>query len=141
MNIRIGNKIIGNNKPCFIVAEISGNHNGNINNAKKLIFNAKKCGADAVKFQTFKAENIVTTETDQAINDILTPEVQDQLNTPFLNNIELTQEQVDNLRAAITTGSGGGWVLAQLRTNCNHQRGDNSDNSSSTTNNNMLTQG
>ena len=45
------------------------------------------------------------------------------------------------LRAAITTGSGGGWVLAQLRTNCNHQRGDNSDNSSSTTNNNMLTQG
>jgi len=45
------------------------------------------------------------------------------------------------LRAAIVTGSGGGWCLAQLRTNCNHQRGDNSDNSSSTTNNNMLTQG
>ena len=58
MNIRIGNKIIGNNKPCFIVAEISGNHNGNINNAKKLIFNAKKCGADAVKLQTYKPETI-----------------------------------------------------------------------------------
>ena len=58
MNIRIGNRIIGNNKPCFIVAEISGNHNGNINNAKKLIFNAKKCGADAVKLQTYKPETI-----------------------------------------------------------------------------------
>ena len=45
------------------------------------------------------------------------------------------------LKARIVTGSGGGWCLAQLRTNCNHQRGDNSDNSSSTTNNNMLTQG
>ena len=58
MNIKIGNKIIGNNKPCFIVAEISGNHNGNINNAKKLILNAKKCGADAVKLQTYKPETI-----------------------------------------------------------------------------------
>jgi hypothetical protein len=45
------------------------------------------------------------------------------------------------LRAVTVSGSGGSWLLAQLRTNCNHQRGDNSDNSSSTTNNNMLTQG
>ena len=59
------------------------------------------------KVDISKAESIVTTETDQAINDILTPEVQDQLNTPFLNNIELTQEQVDNLSAAITTIVGG----------------------------------
>jgi len=59
------------------------------------------------KVDVSKAENIVTTETDQAVNDILTPEVQDQLNTPFLDNVELTQEQVDALRAAITTIVGG----------------------------------
>ena len=40
------------NKPFFI-AEISSNHNGNIINAKKLIYMAKKNGADAVKLQTY----------------------------------------------------------------------------------------
>ena len=45
--------MLGNiNKPFFI-AEISSNHNGNINNAKKLIYEAKKNGADAVKLQTY----------------------------------------------------------------------------------------
>ena len=56
--IKIDKKVIGNNKPCFIIAELSGNHNGNINIAKKLILNAKKCGADAVKLQTYKPDTI-----------------------------------------------------------------------------------
>ena len=37
----------------FIVAEIGNNHEGNFSIAKKLIFQAAKAGADAVKFQTF----------------------------------------------------------------------------------------
>lgn len=40
----------------FIIAEAGVNHNGDINLAKKLIDMAKDCGADAIKFQTFKAE-------------------------------------------------------------------------------------
>ncbi|WP_353093819.1 N-acetylneuraminate synthase [Tissierella praeacuta] len=40
----------------FIIAEAGVNHNGNINLAKKLVDVAKECGADAIKFQTFKAE-------------------------------------------------------------------------------------
>ncbi|KFX60216.1 N-acetylneuraminate synthase [Clostridium botulinum] len=40
----------------FIIAEAGVNHNGDINLAKKLVDMAKVCGADAVKFQTFKAE-------------------------------------------------------------------------------------
>ena len=43
----------------IIIAEIGVNHNGNINLAKKLIDVAKKSGADFVKFQTFKTENLV----------------------------------------------------------------------------------
>jgi len=43
-------------KRVFIIAEAGVNHNGNIEVAKKLIYEAKKAGADAVKFQTFKAE-------------------------------------------------------------------------------------
>lgn len=45
----------------FIIAEAGVNHNGNIELACKLIDVAKEAGADAVKFQTFKAENVVST--------------------------------------------------------------------------------
>lgn len=44
----------------YIIAEAGVNHNGDLNTAKKLIDEAKKAGADAVKFQTFKAENLVS---------------------------------------------------------------------------------
>lgn len=41
--------------PVLVIAEAGVNHNGNINLAKKLVDMAKECGADAIKFQTFKA--------------------------------------------------------------------------------------
>ena len=44
----------------FIVAEIGCNHNGAKKLAKKLVEEAKKCGVDAVKFQTFKAKNLIS---------------------------------------------------------------------------------
>ncbi|MDE4542536.1 N-acetylneuraminate synthase [Thermoanaerobacterium sp. R66] len=44
----------------FIIAEAGVNHNGDIENAKKLIYVAKESGADAVKFQTFKAEKVIS---------------------------------------------------------------------------------
>ena len=43
----------------FIIAEIGVNHNGSISIAKKSIIEAKKSGADAVKFQSFNADNLV----------------------------------------------------------------------------------
>jgi len=66
MKIKIKNKSIGKGFPCFIIAEAGVNHNGDFNLAKKLIDRAKEAGVDAVKFQTFKAENIVTLEAQQA---------------------------------------------------------------------------
>ncbi|MFT5170852.1 MAG: N,N'-diacetyllegionaminate synthase, partial [Candidatus Marinamargulisbacteria bacterium] len=44
----------------FIIAEAGVNHNGDISLAEKLIVAAKEAGADAVKFQTFKADALVT---------------------------------------------------------------------------------
>lgn len=44
----------------FIIAEIGVNHNGDINLAKQMIKSASECGVDAVKFQTFKSEDLVT---------------------------------------------------------------------------------
>ncbi|MCY6370509.1 N-acetylneuraminate synthase [Clostridium ganghwense] len=58
--IKIGNRIVGNNSSCFIIAEAGVNHNGDIKLAKKLVDMAVYAGVDAVKFQTFKSEKLVT---------------------------------------------------------------------------------
>lgn len=50
----------------FIIAEAGVNHNGSLDMAKQLIDVAAECGADAVKFQTFKAEHLVTQSAKQA---------------------------------------------------------------------------
>jgi len=63
----IGNKKIGKNQPVFIIAEAGINHNGDLNIAKKLIKEASKCGADAVKFQTII--------TDELFSEKLNPEL------------------------------------------------------------------
>jgi len=57
---------IFNSNKCFIIAEAGVNHNGNIELAKKLIDVAVEAHADAVKFQTFKAEKTIAAETPRA---------------------------------------------------------------------------
>ncbi len=57
-NIRLGKYTIGNNNPCFIIAEAGSNHNGDINQAKKLVDIAVEAGVDAVKFQTFTGDKL-----------------------------------------------------------------------------------
>ena len=59
MIINIERKKIGKNKPVFLIAEAGVNHNGSYEIGKKLIDVAVASGADAVKFQTFKADNII----------------------------------------------------------------------------------
>jgi len=58
--IKIGKRSIGKSYPCFVIAEAGVNHNGQIKLAKKLIDAAITAGADAVKFQTFKPEELAT---------------------------------------------------------------------------------
>lgn len=56
--IKIDNFKIGDYSATFIIAEISANHNGNFENAVKIIKEAKKSGADAIKLQTYTADTI-----------------------------------------------------------------------------------
>ena len=49
--ICVGNKVIGEQNPVFIIAEIGINHNGSVEIAKKMIDSAAIAGCDAVKFQ------------------------------------------------------------------------------------------
>jgi N-acetylneuraminate synthase len=60
--VRIGKHTIGDGHPCFIVAEIGINHNGNVEIAKKLIDTAALGGCDAVKFQKRTVEVVYTSD-------------------------------------------------------------------------------
>ena len=64
--IEIGDRIIGLGCPCFVIAEAGVNHNGNLDMALKLVDIAVRAGADAVKFQTFRTECVVTKNAPKA---------------------------------------------------------------------------
>lgn len=64
--LRIAGKFVGEECPCFIVAEIGTNHNKNFNLAKKLIDEASKAGVDAVKFQSFMVDTWLTESFDHS---------------------------------------------------------------------------
>jgi N-acetylneuraminate synthase len=56
----VGDRPVGPGEPVFIIAEAGVNHNGDVNLAKKLVNVAEEAGADAVKFQTFRAHEVAS---------------------------------------------------------------------------------
>ena len=60
--VKVGNKLIGPGQPCFVIAEIGINHNGDMAVCKKLIDAAAESGCDAVKFQKRTVDVVYTKE-------------------------------------------------------------------------------
>jgi sialic acid synthase SpsE len=60
MEIKIGDHVIGVNHPTYFIADIAANHDGNLERAKLLIRLASQAGANAAKFQNFRAPKIVS---------------------------------------------------------------------------------
>lgn len=58
-HIRIGHRLVGDNQPCYIIAEIGINHNGSLSLAKEMIEKSAQAGADAVKFQKRHAPSMM----------------------------------------------------------------------------------
>jgi N-acetylneuraminate synthase len=75
----IGDRQVGPNQPTFVIAEAGSNHNGDLETAKELIDVAVDAGADAVKFQTFRAKDMYVEDSgeveylddDRSIYDII----------------------------------------------------------------------
>lgn len=82
----------------FIIAEAGVNHNGDLQTAKKLVDEAAKAGADAVKFQTFKAEALVSRDAKKADYQMETTK-QSESQYDMLKKLELTPDMHEQLIA------------------------------------------
>jgi pseudaminic acid synthase len=63
--LKINDRKIGLDQPPYIIAEVSANHNNDLNLAKKIIMEAKNCGASAVKLQTYTPDTLTLNSSDE----------------------------------------------------------------------------
>ena len=80
----------------FIIAEAGVNHNGSIDLAKKLVDEACSAGADAVKFQTFKATNLATKNSQKAVYQKITTS-KEETQFDMLKKLELNKKEHEEL--------------------------------------------
>lgn len=64
--MKLADRLIGAGQPCFVIAEAGVNHNGDVKLARRLVDAAAAAAADAVKFQTFHAEGVASSEAAMA---------------------------------------------------------------------------
>lgn len=90
------NEINRTSNHTFIICEIGVNHNGDVELAKKMIEKASECGVDAVKFQTFNSEDLVTDNAKTAQYQEKNTNESSQLE--LLKKLELTFDEFEELK-------------------------------------------
>lgn len=96
--IEVDHRLIGRNQPCFIIAEAGVNHNGNLMMALELVDAAVAAKADAVKFQTFKAEAVISTSAPKADYQLRTTGAVDS-QLEMAKRLELSYDQFGEIKA------------------------------------------
>lgn len=97
MEKKIGKSIMNKNNKCMIIAEAGVNHNGKLDLALELCLRAKEAGADVVKFQTWKTENIITKKVKQADYQTLNTGIQES-QFDMLKKLELSYDDFEKIK-------------------------------------------
>ena len=98
-SVRIGSRRLGPGEPAWLIAEAGVNHNGDVAAAERLVVEAKRAGADCVKFQTFSAASCVSTDAPKAPYQLETTDrAESQLE--MLRKLELDAAAHERLAAA-----------------------------------------
>lgn len=87
--IRIGNRLLGDGEPCYVIAEVGNNHNGDFDRAIALVDAAVAAGADCAKFQMRKLDEVYRASSLSGKDDDLAVEY----TLDLLRRFELTTEQ------------------------------------------------
>ena len=95
--IQIGTKEISEDAPVFIIAEAGVNHNGDMSQAEQMISLAVEAGADAVKFQTFRAEHLILKTVNKAPYQCDTTDAAES-QYDMLKRLEVTETQNKHLK-------------------------------------------
>ena len=90
-SFKIEDREVGGSASCFIIAEAGVNHNGDLDLAHKLVDAACEAGADCVKFQTFRADDLVIPDAPKARYQI-TNTGREQSQLDMLRSLELEDE-------------------------------------------------
>src|ERR1700744_3682447 len=94
-SIRIGDRVLGDGRPCFVIAEVGNNHNGDFDRAIALVDAAVAAGADCAKFQMRKLDEVYRASSLSGKDDDLAVEY----TLDLLRRFELTTEQQRRLAA------------------------------------------
>jgi N,N'-diacetyllegionaminate synthase len=94
----LGQRLIGGDAPCFVIAEAGVNHNGDPQRALALVHAAADAGADAVKFQTFRAKDLVGASARKAAYQTANTG-SDESQLAMLERLELGPEVFRHLKA------------------------------------------
>lgn len=97
--IEIGSSTIGQSEPVWVIAEAGVNHNGDISLAEQLVIEAKRAGADCVKFQTFSAARVATAASPKAEYQLRSTDPRES-QIEMLRKLEIAGEAYERLVAA-----------------------------------------